>query len=42
VFVDGEIPSGNVTGQGNTISENVGGQLCGKTSTFPTGFGGGK
>jgi parallel beta-helix repeat protein len=42
VFVDGDIPSGNVTGQGNTISENVGGQLCGKTSTFPTGFGGGK
>jgi parallel beta-helix repeat protein len=42
VFVDGEIPSRNVTGQGNTISENVGGQLCGKTSTFPTGFGGGK
>ncbi|MFN4218569.1 MAG: right-handed parallel beta-helix repeat-containing protein [Candidatus Bipolaricaulia bacterium] len=40
VFVDGDIPS--VTGQNNTISENAGGQLCGKTSTFPTGFGGGK
>lgn len=40
VFVDGDISS--VTGQGNMISENANGQLCGKTSTFPTGFGGGK
>lgn len=42
VFVDGDIPSSNVTGQGNTISGNANGQLCGRTSTFPTGFGGGK
>ncbi len=31
-----------ITGQGNTISGNTKGQLCGTTSKFPKGFGGGK
>jgi parallel beta-helix repeat protein len=31
-----------ITGQGNTISGNAKGQLCGATSKFPAGFGGGK
>ncbi|OGF53393.1 MAG: hypothetical protein A2Z21_07015 [Candidatus Fraserbacteria bacterium RBG_16_55_9] len=31
-----------ITGHDNTISSNTGGQLCGTTSKFPEGFGGGK
>ncbi|MBI1742386.1 right-handed parallel beta-helix repeat-containing protein [Candidatus Acetothermia bacterium] len=31
-----------ITGQSNTITGNRNGQLCGDTSKFPTGFGGGK
>jgi parallel beta-helix repeat protein len=35
-------PSVTITGQGNTISGNRKGQLCGSTSKIPNGFGGGK
>jgi hypothetical protein len=35
-------PGIHVTGHGNTISGNDRGQLCGMTSKFPAGFGGGK
>jgi parallel beta-helix repeat protein len=35
-------PGTTITGQGNMISGNVKGQLCGTTSKFPAGFGGGK
>ena len=31
-----------ITGQGNTIANNIQGQLCGDQSKIPTGFGGGK
>jgi len=31
-----------ITGQGNTISGNKRGNLCGDQSKFPSGFGGGK
>jgi parallel beta-helix repeat protein len=31
-----------VTGQGNTISDNKNGNLCGTTAKYPRGFGGGK
>lgn len=37
--IDSSISS---TSQGNTISGNAGGNLCGYLSKFPTGFGGGK
>ena len=41
VFADSD--SGiRITGKTNTISGNSGGQLCGTTSKFPGGFGGGK
>jgi parallel beta-helix repeat protein len=32
----------SIAGAGNTISSNAGGMLCGTTSKFPKGFGGGK
>jgi parallel beta-helix repeat protein len=32
----------SIAGAGNTISSNSGGMLCGTTSKFPKGFGGGK
>jgi nitrous oxidase accessory protein NosD len=42
VFVDTD-PGIRVTGQNNTISSNArNSNLCGETSKFPTGFGGGK
>jgi parallel beta-helix repeat protein len=35
-------PALKITGHGNTISGNSKGQLCGTTSKFPKGFGGGR
>ncbi len=35
-------PTTAITGQGNKISDNQGGDLCGDTSKLPKGFGGGK
>jgi parallel beta-helix repeat protein len=35
-------PGLTITGHGNTISGNSKGQLCGTTSKFPKGFGGGR
>ncbi len=42
VTVAEDEPALKITGQGNTISGNAKGQLCGAMGAFPKGFGGGK
>jgi parallel beta-helix repeat protein len=41
IYADDD-PGIKITGQGNTISGNKQGELCGDTTKFPPGFGGGK